>query len=273
MLVVAVAAGPASRTFRGEYGSVDRILAVLDAPRNMREGQCFLTSETVGGSESFDKSTCLQLSSDKKNVLIIGDSHSAHLWAGLVAANPEINFLQASASGCKPIIGAEGRERCTDLMHFIFQEFIPTHKLDGVIISANWLAADVPGAVSTALKLQAGGTRAMIFGPTVEYRVALPKLVALSIVRDDPALVDRNRKKDQASTDQLFRRKTSEAGVPYFSVYETFCPDGHCRTLDDSGLPLAFDYGHLTEAASTIVGQSVHASGILTGHSTVQNAQ
>jgi hypothetical protein len=272
MLVVAAAAGPASRTFRGDYSSVDRILAVLDAPRKMREGQCFLTSTTEGGSESFDKSTCLQLSADKKNILIIGDSHAAHLWAGLVAANPEINFLQANASGCKPILGAAGRERCTSLRQFIFQEFLPAHKLDGIIMSANWTSADVAGAVSTALDLRESGVRAVIFGPTVEYRVDLPKLVALSIVRNDPALVDRNRRKDQAATDQSFRDQTSKAGVPYFSVYGTLCPDGHCRTVDDAGLPLAFDYGHLTESGSVLVGQSAHASGILTGHPTAENA-
>ena len=48
--------------------------------------------------------SCFAQSSSKPNYLLIGDSHAAHLWYGLSTVFPNINFSQATASECKPLL-------------------------------------------------------------------------------------------------------------------------------------------------------------------------
>ena len=242
--------------------SADRVLAVANdaSVRDMRVGVCFITSRS-DNFDQYDKSKCLQLSAAKKNYLLLGDSHAAHLWSGLSHADPSINILQATASGCKPIIGGDGLERCRRLMKFVFEDFLPTHHLDGIIISARWKKEDVEPSIETAHRLEKFADRVVIFGPTVEYKIGLPKLLALASAREDASLVDRSRLSDQREIDRMFERSIAEDSIGYFSVYEALCSGGHCRVLDDNGLPIAFDYGHLTVNGSAIVAAKAAASG------------
>ena len=86
----------------------------LGETRPFREGQCFLTSRT--SATDYDRAACLDLAADRPNVLLLGDSHAAHLWTGLRDTWPEVRVLQATASGCKPVLGTTGTKRCTGLV-------------------------------------------------------------------------------------------------------------------------------------------------------------
>jgi SGNH domain (fused to AT3 domains) len=82
------------------------------------------------------------------NVLIIGDSHAAHLWSGLQESYPTVIFLQANVVASIPIIGAAGDDpRCTGMMKFIYEKFLPRTHLDGIIISARWKSDDIQAAI------------------------------------------------------------------------------------------------------------------------------
>jgi hypothetical protein len=243
--------------------SAERVLAVAtdSSVRNMRDNVCFLTAE-ASTLQQFDQSTCLALSTTKKNYLLIGDSHAAHLWPGLATVSPNVNMMQATASGCKPIIDGEGLARCTTLMEFIFKTYLPAHHLDGIILSARWEKEDLDGSIATAHQLQAFADRVIIFGPTVQYRAAVPKLAAFQSA-GDAGLVDRNRLVDQKNLDAIYKQRLQQDGVGYFSVYDALCPDGNCRVLDDDGLPMEFDYGHLTAKASAFVAKKALNAGAL----------
>ncbi|MDG1056907.1 MAG: acyltransferase family protein, partial [Flavobacteriaceae bacterium] len=65
--------------------------------KHMRK-ECFLTS---GRNEfsMYDQATCLPVSDSIKNVLIVGDSHGAHLAQAMIDEYPDLNILQATSSG------------------------------------------------------------------------------------------------------------------------------------------------------------------------------
>ncbi|MFZ1085838.1 MAG: acyltransferase family protein, partial [Terracidiphilus sp.] len=96
-----------------------------------RMGSCFITD--TNRSEVLDNEQCLQLVKGKKNYLLIGDSHAGVLWSGLAAARPGDNILLASVSNCKPLVHAIGAEDCKKEMNYLFQSYLPSHPLQGLM--------------------------------------------------------------------------------------------------------------------------------------------
>ena len=90
------------------------------AATSTRAGTCFLTTG-YDAPTVFRKDLCLSVRPDRKNFLLLGDSHAAHFWSALQALHPDINFMQATASGCSAILGALGAKRCTNLFAFVFE--------------------------------------------------------------------------------------------------------------------------------------------------------
>ncbi|HWO27218.1 MAG TPA: acyltransferase family protein, partial [Candidatus Acidoferrum sp.] len=76
-----------------------RVASYLDygTKEEYREGTCFLLPAMQ--SRNFDVATCLHQDPDKKNYLLIGDSHAAALWYGLSNTLDGINVMQATAAG------------------------------------------------------------------------------------------------------------------------------------------------------------------------------
>ncbi|MDM9622242.1 acyltransferase family protein [Rhizobium sp. S96] len=216
-----------------------------------RSGTCFLSSAS-DNPEKFQSDKCLAISDVKPDYLLIGDSHAAHLYAGLVATR-SINVLQASASGCKPVIGSTGAERCTKLMSFVMNDFLPKHRVDTIMLSARWKQSDLPGLLQTVEWLKHYSDRILVFGPIVEYEEPLPKVLAKSLYYGDPDLVAEYRVDDQQDTDRIMSAELGRAGVEYISVYKALCPDKNCTVWDAAHLPIQFDYGHLTGAGSRLL--------------------
>jgi SGNH domain (fused to AT3 domains) len=194
------------------------------------------------------------LKPDRKNFLIIGDSHAAHLWPGLQAAYPNVNFLQATASGCKPHIGTGGARRCTDLMQFIFEKFLPSTHLDGIILSARWDERDIRNVKITTEALRGYAEKIFVSGPIVEYEQPLPRLLALAITHGskEAEFVAKYRRRPQEETDRLLASELSEESAEYLSVYSALC-DPQCAIWANEQVPLQFDYGHLTREGSMLL--------------------
>jgi peptidoglycan/LPS O-acetylase OafA/YrhL len=265
MAFLVIAAGlvyPLSQRFWQMPDSAERVLATLDYRPTNSKRSCFLGPKT-NDFRFFNQVDCLALSETKENWLLIGDSHAADLWAGLSGVNPEINLMQGTASGCKPLLDLKGERRCTDLMHFLFTDFIPKHRFNVILLSARWGSGNVADVRMTANALKPYAERVVVLGPRVEYRQDLPWLLAASMLKHDPSVVDRSRLGKQKQTDQLFAEQLRQDGIGYVSLYAALCPEGRCRVTDADGLPLAFDYGHLTASGSTFVAQQIKRSGAL----------
>jgi peptidoglycan/LPS O-acetylase OafA/YrhL len=264
LVVAAALTYPLSLRFWNMPGDAQRTLAVLDTTSlaTMRSRSCLLRTEAEQFSD-FDQDFCLRMSDSKPNWLLVGDSHAADLWIGLARANPHINLLQATATGCKPVIDGTGEEQCTDLMRFMFTNFIPKHRFGMVLISARWTAGEIESVRQTAKNLKAYADRVVVLGPRVEYKQDLPWILTASILQRDPSIVDRLRVSKQKRIDQMFAAQLRQDGIGYVSLYQAICPGGQCRVTDQDGLPLAFDYGHLTASGSTFVAEQIKRSGAL----------
>ena len=265
LVVLAVSVYPLSLRLWKMPAETERVLATLDYIANRTptaHSACFL-SPGRNDFSLFDQANCLAMSDTKKNWLLIGDSQAEDLFTGVSAANPEVNLMLATASGCRPLIGSQGEQRCTDLMHFLFDDFIPKHRLDVILLSARWSPGNIANIRKTANALKAYAGRVVVVGPHVEYQQDLPWLLAASMLQHDPSVVDRFRIVKQKRTDQTFAEQLGQDGTGYISLYRAICPDDRCQVIDPDGLPLAFDYGHLTEGGSKFVAQQIRSSGAL----------
>jgi hypothetical protein len=187
--VLAVAVPPISVKF---WNLPDRVLDILayenrNASTQMRVGTCFLTSK-LDDMLVYKKDICLAIKENQRNFLLVGDSHAAHLWSGFQTAYPEVNFLQATASGCYPVINSSGEQRCTQLIRFIYDEFLPNVHLDGIILSGRWIADDLPKIKATTEALRSYADKIFVFGPIVEYDQPLPRLLALAYGHDERSM-------------------------------------------------------------------------------------
>lgn len=262
LVVAASMIYPLSHRYWELPGDVERVLSVARTRPENRQSSCMLLRD-MNGFRYFDRAGCLAPSKTKKNWLLIGDSHAADLWFGLSRTNPDVNVLQATGAGCKPLLGRTGTRRCNELMRYLFEEFIPAHRVDAILLSARWGLRHVEQVRKTARNLRPHADRIVVIGPHVEYQHDLPWLLAASKLKQDPTMVERLRVARQKETDRLLAKGLSEDGISYVSIYSAICPDGKCRVTDQDGLPLAFDYGHFTAGGSEFVAQQIKKSGAL----------
>ena len=231
--------------------AANRALASLSAPvaGYMRKETCFITGSSDVASYHAD--TCLRRDSARPTVLIIGDSHAAHLFDGYATAYPGWNVLMAAASGCKPILEPRGLDGCVALMRRIGHEWLPANRVDTVIVSAKWEPGDVAAAVAMANAMVAHADRVVLMGPLPAYRRAVPLLVANAITKGEDAVryADRYRMPEPQAAEALFRAARLAPGASYASPLDLLCTP-LCRVTTTDGTPLQFDYGHLTQAGS-----------------------
>lgn len=203
--------------------------------RSYRAGSCFYGSE-FGSFEQYDRKACLRLSEDKPNYLLVGDSHEAHWIDALIESYPNVGILQATASGCRPVIPYRGQKRCTDLIRSVYESFLPNTSLDGVIISARWQMEDVEAVFNTARYL-------LTF---------VPRVIVLASVVDGRSAV---------SNAMMMRLRNSR--VEYLSVYREVCSDEACRVTTDEGIPIVWDYGHFTKDGAHFLVKGFLSAGLL----------
>jgi peptidoglycan/LPS O-acetylase OafA/YrhL len=211
---------------------------------HMRVGTCFSSDIT-----KIISTNCLQIKPTIPNVLILGDSHAAHLWPGLQTSYPAVNFLQATMAGCVPILGEKSsRAACDEMMQYIFQRFLPHVHLDAIIISARWSSdALLPELVKTANAARSYADRVIIFGPIVEYDQALPRIMARAIAlhRSEAESANLHRLSLVQKIDRSFSTVIESTPIEYVSVYRALCAHA-CEIWATERAPLQFDKDHLT---------------------------
>jgi len=222
--------------------------------RNFREGSCFITTK-YGTPRDFDRRTCLRLSTEKPNYLLIGDSHGAHFWVGLSRVFPKINLLQATASGCKPLIGTQGLRYCVDLMHEVLIDFLPHAKLDGVIFAAAWDEPDLALLKSTLTYTQAYVPNVIVLGDIPSHKIDLPDLLGRSLVEHRPELVIENQWSYPFDIDREYKPLLGPGN--YVSLADLLCPQHRCIVYAGKDIPLQFDASHLTTEGSILVAQKL----------------
>jgi hypothetical protein len=240
----------------GPSSSAEAVLSYLHYPvaKMVRTGDCFLTTG-YNESKLYKKEECLALRTDRKNFLVLGDSHAAHFWAGLTEARPDINFLQATASGCGAFINQSGAPRCTELFAFIFKRFLPNNHLDGIIYHGRWTLTYERDILETASFLRRFASRVIVIGPPVEYDEPLPKLLSRAIIEHDETLPYRHLVTKIPTIDRVLGEAVRKSGLEYYSMIEAACPKSKCTLWAAPSVPLSYDYGHLTEGGSKLLAE------------------
>jgi peptidoglycan/LPS O-acetylase OafA/YrhL len=229
-----------------------------------RVGTCFLTSRNL--QATFDRSVCLRQDPNKRNELLIGDSHAAQLWYGLSSVFTDVNLMQATASGCKPTLdqGLRTDKKCRQMMDYVFHDYLPNHHVDALLIAARWDGADLPRLERTVAWLKQQGISVILFGPTVQYDSALPRLLALAIQKNDPRIPANHRVAYYERLDkEMSQLAEGKLQIRYISYFKLFCPQGACVEYAAEGVPLQSDYGHLTGKGSFLMAAKIRDAGTL----------
>jgi peptidoglycan/LPS O-acetylase OafA/YrhL len=251
-----------------------RVAGYLDyQPDNQyRAGLCFIDGEL---GQKFNASICLRKSPAQKNYLLVGDSHAAALWYGLSETFSDVNFMQATATGCKPLLEDQAvssalhrvskrQSTCQSLMSHLYKDYLPTHRIDSLLIAARWDPQDLDTLRGTLQLTAQLGLKVVLFGPIVEYDVALPRLLAISIQKNDLSIPPRHQLSENWILDaQMARLAHSERDVKYISLIKPICEQHACALYAGDGVPLEFDSNHLTREGSLAVAQRIKMAGSL----------
>jgi peptidoglycan/LPS O-acetylase OafA/YrhL len=219
-------------------------------------GECFL-AESHMRFANYPKDQCLPTDPNRKNVLLLGDSHAAHFITALRQRYPDINFAQANASGCQPTLRPEGARRCVRLLDYIYSTVVPSRRFDAVILAARWRDSDVPHLRETAEFLAQNVAEVFMVGPTIEYAVALPRLLATrSQIQDRDLHYEEIEQRDRAIREAVYGTAT------FLSVFDSLCSKGKCVNVTSEGVPLSYDYGHFTQEGAALVIDRLREQGL-----------
>jgi peptidoglycan/LPS O-acetylase OafA/YrhL len=253
--------------FKGRFP--DRALQVasavdVESENSARNGVCFITTDYHFENYKYD--TCLREDKSKKNYLLIGDSHSAMLWSALSSTLQQSNVMQASTAACEPSLTPSGSDDCKKMMGYIFQQYLPTHPVQGLFIVGRWEQKDIDpltGLISWANQHQVPVT---VFGPVPEYDAPLPRLLAYSIAWDKPALPSQHLVAASKVLDAEMQRLAATSWhVPYISLYQEICGVDGCAEYADAAhkLPMMGDDNHLSAPGASVVVQGLVDKGEL----------
>ncbi len=241
----------------GRYTASQLALAAYehyDGDRRYRGGTCFVVSP----DQHYDAEHCLRRDKDRPTLLIVGDSHAAHLWPGLHGEGHDWNVLQATQTGCRPVLPerrADGKRvpACRVFFRHILEEWLPAHPVDTVVLAGRWIGADLadlPAAIQAAKR---GARRVLLVGPIQQYGAALPRYLVREAGGADGTARERGLVAGPFALDPAMRRLAAAQGADYVSLIDSLCQGRHCRAMATATVPLQFDYGHLTSEGSAIV--------------------
>ena len=222
---------------------------------------CSVSGYTNG--DGFDREKCLVTEPGRPNYLVLGDSHAGAVWRAISLAWPGAHFIKASISGCRPVLDAEGEAPCRELINYVYRDFVPRAGLDGVILVGRWRASDFPRVAPTLDHLRPLTRQIVVFGPTVEYEGEFPLLLARERMSGidgvTEAALDPTKKGLSDALGEIVRAR----GIDYVPVYDAICPgtgsgQAPCAETTPEGVPLQFDYGHLTLKGAEMVIARVH---------------
>ncbi len=251
-----------------------------------RSGSCFLLP--TNKIEDFDAATCIgKPKARQTRYLLLGDSLAAQLYPGMKLNFPEANIQQATAAACPfpfdlEMVTSPYRENCIALNNYVRTVIFPSHKTDVVLLASGWddWAPARLGAEIEAIRKQ--GMDVVLFGPSLEYDIALPELILREMrVGDSPAarnqvLSEHLLPKGVALDQEMSRLARDQWHVRYISYFATLCSHRYgseanqhwqtnsgCPAFTSTGDVVTFDIHHITVPASIEFLRAVHAQGQL----------
>lgn len=154
-----------------------------------RKGTCHLDIDNTFKQYNFE--SCATIIPNKKNILLLGDSHAGVFGQSLKEQleKQNINLLQATVSTTYPLLDTKGPKASCELIDYMYQKFIPenTKKIDEVILVGFWGSQQYPDE-TLKIKLQQviqyfkeNGIPLKMIGQTPSYSIIFPNILALQI--------------------------------------------------------------------------------------------
>jgi peptidoglycan/LPS O-acetylase OafA/YrhL len=244
-----------------------QVASVLDnqqGTQSMRVGTCFITTEYH--FERYDYDTCLRADKEKRNYLLLGDSHSAMLWHALATELKYSNVMQASTAACEPSLAPSGTDDCKKMMAYIFQHYLPTHQIQGLLLVGRWEQKNLDPLTNLISWAKQNQLPVIVFGPVPEYDAPLPRLLAYAIAWNKPGLASQHLVAGPKFLDAEMQQIAETTWhVRYISLYDEICSTTGCLEYADPArkLPLMWDDNHLSAPGASFVVQRLVDKGEL----------
>ncbi|UIR54712.1 acyltransferase [Sphingobacterium sp. SRCM116780] len=158
-------------------------------PTQFRKGSCHLDVDNT--FQQYDFASCATISPNKKNILLLGDSHAGVFGQSLKEqlSKLDINLLQATVSTSYPLLETKGPKVSCELIDYMYQAFIPKHAkdIDEVILVGFWGSQQYPDE-TLKIKLQqviqyfkSKNIPLKMIGQTPTYSIIFPNILALQL--------------------------------------------------------------------------------------------
>ncbi len=276
----------AEKGFPGRYPA--QVAAIFAFPPHgfdqkfYRAGQCYddrqdeaLTAANV--AEAFAPQCLQKADPAKPTILLLGDSHGAHLYPGLKARfGDRANILQLNASYCAPLVeridlsagGVTATQRCRVINDYVFAQ-VEALKPEIVVVGAYFgLFLNSPAwayrdflqnfrAGASALRARGVG-HVIISGQIPTWMPSLPQLAANELLNDgmSPVFSTSGLDTKNLAVDAALRQRDFGAGATYVSLVEKLCEDEGCSRRLGDDLPddlMDIEYGHFSQRGSEYV--------------------
>ncbi len=222
-----------------------------------RTGSCFL------GNDQFHLGACAMANDNhKKTILLWGDSHAAHFYAGYQKRfGKDFNIVLISETGCRPILQDKALDRkCYEVNNYIL-DFVKKQKPAKVVLSAAWgHHDDWMDVENTIKKLKTlGVTHVDLIGPAPDWINTLPRQLfiysRLNKQHDIPTRMSFGLITDFLKLDVKMRELAARENIEYISLAKILCNDKGCitRVGKNSNDLVTLDYGHFTEFGSIYI--------------------
>ncbi|WP_160006907.1 acyltransferase family protein [Thalassococcus halodurans] len=207
-------------------------------------------------------------------VLLMGDSHAHHFQAALRNRYPEAYFHIASYSLCLPLLGgtpnkekSKNSRQCAEIYRHLFDGLLTEGRYKTIILSARWKNNDWSKIESTVKYLKQFADEVIVFGPTLEYVMPLPSLLLADALprRSTQELRNSYTKQDLLKEiDASMKELVVTQGGTYYSLLDLLCAktSDECISVDETGIPLAWDYGHLTYEGANFILKGFEEQGL-----------
>ncbi len=203
---------------------------------------------------------CLDIDSDKANILVIGNSFGAGDWLMLKAAYPEANVQKLTVQGCTPTYKVKSAH-CSTVHGFISNNYDRINAFDLVIISQDWVDRFDQIRLDQVFERFIDNVSAPIvmFGPRGKISQNAFEILRRS---DGDTTIELEDKFIEPS--DLYNRGTIQAyaeqkGLSYVDMYDLLRTDERLPLLITPDQFLFYDHGHYTPAGAEYVGARFRA--------------